>query len=125
MLSQIQKLFLIIFFLLSFNSCGSQSKLDSGTYIPVADSSTDSTENTPSDEFSSEEKDFLYNLFITDYYWAEYTPQSFDSSPYLEPQNMIDALKYSPLDRWSFVFTMDNYNSFNEQTTFGFGFYTG
>lgn len=124
MLSQIQKLFLIIFFLLSFNSCGSQSKLDSGTYIPVADSSTDSTENTPSDEFSSEEKDFLYNLFLTDYYWAEYTSQSFDISPYIEPQSMIDALKYSPLDRWSFVFTMDNYNALNEQTSFGFGFYT-
>jgi len=124
MLSQIQKLFLIILFLLSFNSCGSQSKLDSGTYIPVDNGSSDPIENTPSEEFSSEEKDFLYNLFITDYYWAEYTPQPFDSSPYLEPKNMIDALKYSPLDRWSFVFTIDNYNSFNRQTTFGFGFDT-
>jgi len=125
MFNQIQKLFLILFLLLSLNSCGSQSKLDSGSSLPIDNASNNPIDDAPpSDKFSSEEKDFLYTLFKTDYYWAEYTPQSFDTSPYSEPQAMIDALKYSPLDRWSFVFNIDDYNALNKQTGFGFGFDT-
>ena len=123
MLTQIQKLLLLISLLLFLNSCGSQSKLDSGASLPTNNPNSP-INDTPTGEFTSDEKDFLYNLFITEYYWAEYTPQPFDTSPYLEPQNMIDALKYSPLDRWSFVFSTDNYNSFNRQSAFGFGCYT-
>jgi len=124
MLYQIQRLFLLISLLLFLNSCGSQNRLDSGDYTSGGDYTTPANSSAPSTgEFSAEEKSFLYNLFLTDYFWAEYTPQDFDYSPYTEPQAMIDALKYSPLDRWSFTFTVDNYDSFNAQSTFGFGFY--
>ena len=124
MLSIIKRFFLVTTILLSLTSCGSQNRLDSGDYTSGGNNGSDTTPTTPTeDSFSIEEKDFVYNLFMTDYFWAEYTPQPFDTSPYTDPQTMINALKYSPLDRWSFVFSVDAYQSLNGQSSFGFGFY--
>ena len=72
--------------------------------------------------FDENEKSYLYNLFQTEYYWNDKVPGSFDYSPYTEPQPMINDLKYSALDRWSFVLTRQEYDDMTTQQTSGFGF---
>jgi C-terminal processing protease CtpA/Prc len=121
----VKRFFIATAILLSIISCGSQDRLDSGDYISGSSDTTTPmpTESTQTGSFSIEEKSFLYNLFLTDYFWAEYTPQNFDTSPYNDPQSMINDLKYSPLDRWSVVITNEQFNAFSEQSSFGFGFY--
>jgi len=124
MIYRLRNFIILTAILLSIISCGSQNRLDSGDYTSGNNGVVIPSEPTiPEEDFSAEEKEFVYNLFLSDYFWAEYTPQSFDSSPYTEPQAMIDALKYSPLDRWSFVFSVDAYQALNGQSGFGFGFY--
>ena len=72
--------------------------------------------------FDDNEKSYLYNLFLTEYYWSDEVPQSFDYSPYTEPQPMINDLRYSALDRWSFSLTRQQYNELATQSASGFGF---
>jgi len=103
----------IIFFI---TACGSESRPDDISDIPKDSNAPIAT------SFGEDEKDFLYNLFLTEYYWNDNTPNPFDYSNYSEPQTMIDALKYSAKDRWSFVLTQQEYNDFASQSTAGFGF---
>lgn len=72
--------------------------------------------------FDENEKSYLYNLFQTEYYWNDQVPPSFDYSPYTEPQPMIDDLKYTAIDRWSFAITRQQYDDLATQSTSGFGF---
>jgi hypothetical protein len=112
----------IIFILLStaFISCGSQSRVHTGDNIVTNNTViNDSTNNS----FEKDEKDYLYNLFLTEYYWSEYTPRPFNSVLYTDPQSMINALTYKPIDKWSFVEVNGNSYGLYEQTTYGFGFY--
>ncbi|RLA74260.1 MAG: hypothetical protein DRG30_05520 [Epsilonproteobacteria bacterium] len=74
------------------------------------------------DTFDENEKSYLYNLFQTEYYWNDKVSDSFDYTPYTEPQPMIDDLKYSALDRWSFALTRQEYDNMATQQTSGFGF---
>ncbi len=72
--------------------------------------------------FDTQEKSYLYNLFLTEYYWNASTPQPFDTTPYTEPQPMIDVLKNASVDRWSVALTRQQYDDFTTQKTAGFGF---
>ncbi len=112
----------ILFMLLStaFISCGSQSRVHTGDNIVTDDTVINESTNG---SFDRDEKDYLYNLFLTEYYWSEYTPRPFNSAPYTDPQTMIDALTYKPIDRWSFVEMNGNSYGLYEQTNYGFGFY--
>ncbi len=74
------------------------------------------------DTFDESEKSYLYNLFLTEYYWNDQVPASFDYSPYTEPQPMIDDLKYAAVDHWSLALTRERYDQFATQSTSGFGF---
>jgi len=63
----------------------------------------------------------VYELFQTEYYWAEETVKNFDYSTYTSPQTLINALK-NEKDRWSVAFTKENYNNITTQKSGGFGF---
>jgi len=67
-------------------------------------------------------KSFLYNLFQTQYFWADKVPDSIDLDRYNSPQEMIDDLRYKPKDRWSMVLTKQENNNFLTQKSGGFGF---
>ncbi len=112
MLYRIRHYLLGITLALFFVGCGGSSS-SSGHFFggPPAGSS-----------FDENEKSYLYNLFQTEYYWNDKVPGSFDYSPYTEPQPMIDDLKYSALDHWSFVLTWQEYDDIETQQTLGFGF---
>lgn len=74
------------------------------------------------DSFDENEKSYLYNLFLTEYYWNDWVPLPFDDSVYTEPQQMIDALRYTAIDRWSFSLTQQEYDALSAQSASGFGF---
>jgi hypothetical protein len=63
----------------------------------------------------------LYNLFKTEYFWADETPKNFDITHYSDPQLLINDLKYTD-DRWSFAVTPKVYNSTISQKSIGIGF---
>ena len=93
---------------------GCKNSSPSNTFVPQV--------TAPEGPFSESEKSYLYDLFLTEYYWYEHTPQPFDYTPYTSPQPMIDDLKYAALDRWSFALTRQDYDNFSVQRTSGFGF---
>ena len=99
------------------SACGKHhtSTLPFGDPIGVAPGGGTST-------FDSNEKSYLYNLFLTEYYWNDKVPQDFDYSTYTEPQPMINDLKYAALDRWSFALSRQQYDDMTTQKTAGFGF---
>ena len=62
----------------------------------------------------------LYDLFHTEYFWAEET-KTLDYNSYNTPQTLIDALKYKE-DKWSFAITPEEYNEVSSQKAIGLGF---
>jgi len=105
---------LIIGFL---SSCGGSSSHKSPNRFPSSILPGSGTAT-----FDDREKSYLYNLFLTEYYWNDKVSQNFDYTPYTEPQSMIDALKYTPLDQWSFALSPEQYDIMAKQGTAGFGF---
>jgi len=75
-----------------------------------------------SNDFGITEKEFLHHLFLTEYLWFDQVPSNVDYAKYTSRQAMIDDLKFSQLDRWSFVLTAQEYNQMTEDKTEGFGF---
>ena len=112
MQSKFHRYLLGLLFILLLAGCGGGSSKNS--FIPPA--------NNGPDIFDEQEKSYLYNLFLTEYYWNDYVPHDFNYSPYTEPQPMISDLKYAALDRWSFALTRQQYNNMLSQKTAGFGF---
>jgi len=110
--SLLYRSFLLLLLALLLSACGGSSSSQGD--LPAGG-------NTPA-VFDEGEKRYLYGLFQTEYYWNDQVPQNFDFSAYVEPQPMIDALKYTALDRWSFVLTRQQYDEMNLQKTAGFGF---
>jgi C-terminal processing protease CtpA/Prc len=98
---------LIIFSLLFLNACGGGG---SGSTLP----------NT--DTFPLQEKQFLHNLFLTEYLWYDQVTSNVDYAQYSQPQEMIDDLRVDPPDHWSYVLTEDEYEAIANQKTVGFGF---
>ncbi len=100
--------FLFTFILLLsalFNSCGSNSHSDGSLQL-----------------FSSQEKQFVHTLFLTEYLWYDKVASNVDYTLFTEPQKMIDGLRVNPPDRWSFFMTAQQYEDFANQKTVGFGF---
>ena len=75
--------------------------------------------NHPSD---NNYKPFLYNLFKTQYFWADKVSDSVDLNRYNSPQEMVNDLKYKPKDRWSMVLSKQQNSNFLNQKSGGFGF---
>lgn len=102
----------LIFTLLIFlNSCGSNS----------GSNEIDGTD-TPEQTFSLEEKQFLHNLFLTEYLWYDQVASNIDYTPYTTPRLMINGLRIDPPDQWSFTITQQEYEDNANQKTAGFGF---
>ena len=62
----------------------------------------------------------LYNLFQTEYFWANQIPKNLNVNNYSNPQTLINDLKYKD-DRWSFAVTHEAYNNVSSQTSIGIG----
>lgn len=67
------------------------------------------------------DKKGIYELFQTEYYWADETDKNFDYARYTSPQTLINDLKNSK-DRWSFSITKEDYKNVTSQKSDGFGF---
>ena len=80
-----------------------------------------SSTTTTTDSFTQEEKGFLQRLFTTEYLWADQVTPLRDTTPYTTPKAMIEALRVSPPDHWSFMVTKAAYEAFANQKTEGFG----
>lgn len=89
----------LLSFSLFFNACGSNS-----------------------DTFTQSEKEFVHNLFLTEYLWYDEVASNVDYDSLTSPQEMIDALKVTPPDKWSFTLTKDEFEDISNQTATGFGF---
>ncbi len=102
-----RRYFFILLFLsaLFLNSCGSSGDSDDGNTF-----------------FSTEEKQFLHTLFQTEYLWYDQVAQEVDYNDFDTPQEMINALRVYPPDRWSFTLTKQQYEDQANQKTAGFGF---
>jgi hypothetical protein len=113
------KFFLILSLSLSLvlNSCGSGG--GGGNILSTIDSVIN---EGVKDGFSLEEKEFLHQLFLTEYLWFEQVPANINYAKYIEPQAMIDGLRVDPPDLWSFTMTQEEYENYNNQKTAGFGF---
>ena len=100
----------ISFFL---NSCGSNS--GSNTIL-------DTIIGDKTETFSLNEKEFLHQLFLTEYLWYDEVAENIDYAQYTDPQLMINALRIDPPDEWSFTMTHQEYEDYANQKTAGFGF---
>ncbi len=95
--------------LLLLNSCGSGS------------SNTDAIDGID-ETFTLNEKEFLHTLFLTEYLWYDQVASNVDYEAFTTPQVMINELRVSPPDLWSFTMTAQEYEDFANQQTVGFGF---
>ncbi len=81
-----------------------------------------SSDNGEIQVFSLEEKQFLNNLFLTEYLWYDQVVSIIDYEQYTDPQLMINDLRITPPDEWSFTMTQQEYEDYANQKTAGFGF---
>ena len=88
----------LLSFSLLLNACGSSSQGETQT-------------------FAQEEKKFIHNLFLTEYLWYDQVASYIDYTAFNRRQDMIDSLKVSPPDKWSFTWTREEYNNFTNQKT--------
>ena len=80
----------------------------------------DSSESK-SPDFSANAKSFLYGLFTSEYLWYDQVPTDVDLSSFSDPNQMIDALRVNPPDRWSAALSMEEFEAFLNQESVGFG----
>lgn len=94
------RLFAILFsFSLLFNACGSNS-----------------------DTFTWMEKEFVHKLFLTEYLWYDQVASHVDYTQYTTRTDMVNDLRVTPPDIWSFTMSKDDYNAYVNQEASGFGF---
>ncbi len=66
-------------------------------------------------------KTFLYSELRSSYLWSEYVPDHVDTEAYTSESALLDALRYKPLDRFSFLMPKDRYLQQISQTDTGDG----
>jgi carboxyl-terminal processing protease len=69
-------------------------------------------------------RDSLYYLMKSVYYWYKLAP-SVTRQNYTDPYTLMGAMKYKPLDRWSFVADYDEFNSVFKGNFVGHGYSIG
>lgn len=106
-----QIVYVLSIIILFFNSCGS------GSSSTISDA-IDSIDET----FTLDEKQFLHNLFLTEYLWYDQVASNVDYTAFTTPQAMINELRIDPPDLWSFTMSAQEYENFANQQTIGFGF---
>jgi len=83
------------------------------------DNTTPSTEVTP-----AMARDTLYYVMKQFYYWYDKMP-SVTKENYKDPYEILEAMRYKALDRWSFVADYDEFNAEMQGTFVGHGFRIG
>ena len=53
-------------------------------------------------------RDTLYDIMNSWYYWNDVMP-AVNKDNYADPYLLMDAMRYKPLDRWSFVADYDEF----------------
>ena len=108
------KILLAILLTLSLllSSCGSSNNSTSTTLY----------EDKEVTLFSLEEKEFVHNLFLTQYLWYDDVPSTIDYSNFPTPESLVYRLSVNPPDMWSFTLTAQEYENYANQKTVGFGF---
>jgi len=69
-------------------------------------------------------RDSLYDIMNEWYYWYNLIP-SVNKESYTDPYKLMDAMRYKPLDRWSFVADYDEFMAQMQGTFVGHGFRIG
>ena len=82
--------------------------------IPPADLPTD----------DEKARDALWDLMKEWYYWYKELPQV-TLSDYSNPADLMDVLRYKPLDRWSYVIDYEYFNSIQQGSFVGHGIRMG
>lgn len=77
-----------------------------------------------SDPIEKEGRNFLYELMNTNYYWYELMPAVVKEN-YKDPYELMDAMIYKPVDRWSGVQTYEDYLAQSTGTFVGHGIRIG
>ena len=98
---------------LLLSSCGGGG--DSSTYVAPDDLLSPET-------FTLSEKEFVHDLFTTEYLWYDQVASNIDYNNFSTPQSLIEALRVDPPDQWSFTLTSQEYEDYVNQKTIGFGF---
>ena len=115
---------------LLLSSCGSDRSSSSLVKRDTpSEQETSVKENTSGDVslgdstgFSLSEKEFVHDLFLTEYLWYDQVASNIDYNDFSTPQSLIDGLKVFPPDQWSFSMTAQQYENSANQQTVGFGF---
>lgn len=67
----------------------------------------------------------FYNLMKDYYYWYEQIPE-LDPNLYNNPYQLLEAIRYNPPDKWSYVTTKTELDAYYNQASYvGFGFSSG
>ncbi|NOY36167.1 MAG: hypothetical protein GXO83_01170 [Chlorobi bacterium] len=82
--------------------------------------------NNPAPEPTEAEKarDEFYNIMKDWYLWYDKMPDV-NLNDYHSPEELLEALRYKPLDKWSFITTVQAFQSYfkaGEYVGFGFGY---
>jgi len=113
--------FLIIFSVLLclLLSCGS----DSGSSISDTDLVVAGQISYTAEECSVEgQNDFVYRVMTDTYLWYDMVPQV-DPSTFGSPEELLENIRYSELDRWSYISDKDDYYTYYEEGQYvGLGF---
>lgn len=99
------RLILIPLILLSFISCRKEDPFGNGI--------------TP-----EQARDTLYDIMNDWYYWYDVMPVV-NKNNYPDPYELMDAMRYTPVDRWSFVADYDEFNAQMGGTFVGHGIRIG
>ncbi|MCX6322424.1 MAG: S41 family peptidase [Bacteroidia bacterium] len=105
--------FLPLIFLTLFVSCKKDIITPEDTVPP---------ETTPT--FAQKDRDALDGLMKEWYFWYKNLP-AVTLTDYKDPYELMDALRYKPLDRWSFVADYDAFNAQMNGTFVGHGIRIG
>jgi carboxyl-terminal processing protease len=72
----------------------------------------------------SQARDTLYYVMNNYYFWYKYMPTVVETD-YKDPYELLNAMEYKTLDRWSFVQTYDQYVAMNTGSFVGHGISMG
>lgn len=72
-------------------------------------------------------RDSLYVIMKDWYYWYNLMPQVTEATKgnYKDPYELLEAMRYKTLDRWSYILTAEEYNAQTTGTFVGHGFRIG
>ena len=68
----------------------------------------------------------LLKIMRINYYWADKLPQDVDFMAYESPYELMEVLRYRPIDKWSYVSTLTEYTAYYTGASYaGFGYASG